>query len=139
MKGIIHGYIRGKALVAHGEIHWPRVHGAVGQSLTEFGLHICDQVFGAADGFSGPERAVHALASKSTFAGSQDCVGSFDGRDVIEGSVFVKLGGDFEDSSRGKFMMCSILGRFLADCMLLYLGYGVDWAIVSLLDLENMN
>ena len=98
-------------------------------------------MFGAADGFSGLERAVHALASKSAFAGSHGRVGSFDGRDVIEGSVFVKFGGDFEDSSRGKFMMCLILcrGGVLADCMLLCLGYGADWAIVSLLDLENMN
>lgn len=96
-------------------------------------------MFGAADGFSGPERAVHALASKSAFAGRHGRVGSFDGRDVIEGSVFVKLGGDFEDSSRGKFMMCLILGGVLADCMHLCLGCGVDWAIVSLSDLENMN
>ena len=103
LKSIIHGYIRSKALVAHAEIHRPRTRGRVGENLQELGEHICDQVFGAADGFFGKERRVHALASESTFAGRHDGVGSFDSRwVVVVGSVFVKLSADLEDSSWGK-------------------------------------
>ena len=102
LKSIIHGYIGSKALVAHAEIHRPRIRGRVGQNLQELGEHICDQALRAADGFFGKERGVHALASKSAFAGRHGGVGSFHSRGVVEGSVFVKLSADLEDSSWGK-------------------------------------
>ena len=139
LKSIIHGYIRSKALVAHGEIHRPLARGRVGQNLQEFGEHICDQVFRAADGFFGEERGVHALASKSAFARRHGGVGSFYRRGVVEVTVFVKLSADLEDSGWGKLMMYVIGRGGLADCRLLCLGYGVDWGIVSLLDLKNIN
>ena len=66
------------------------------------GEYICDQVFGAADGFFGEEWGVHALASKSGFGRGDGKVGVVYRGSGVERDIFVKARANPVDPGRYK-------------------------------------
>ena len=63
---------------------------------------ICDQVFGAADGFFGEEWGMHALASKSSFSRGNGKVGVVYRGSGVKWDVFLKMRANPVDPSRYK-------------------------------------
>lgn len=60
-------------------------------------------MFGAADGFFGEGRRVHALTSESSFGRGDGEVGVFELGDRVEGGVFVEVNAArFENSGQCK-------------------------------------